>query len=302
RPGGRPGPPLPADRGTERARLVRGPHDHRARGPGSQAGPGLRLAAERLSDEGRSPRPRSPGAQWRNRSVSGSGRWRSMGQQDRTGMDVRWISQTGVAEHAGGELEGLLERDDGFVWVDVPVSGDDTAQHLSDLFGFHPLAIRDVIERRHVPKLHAYLERRVREGNEGDPVRLLEEMFLMRHELLSIRTTAAESRDVFARMGALTRMIPPEAPPLIDDLIDRFERVKSLCDNEKEFTQGIIDFYQARTTTRMNVAMERLALIAAVLLPVTAIASIYGMNLIVEERSDLPQLGIVLAVMVLVTG
>jgi len=133
-------------------------------------------------------------------------------------------------------------------------------------------------------------------------LRLLEEMFLMRHELLSIRTTAAESRDVFARMGALTRMIPPEAPPLIDDLIDRFERVKSLCDNEKEFTQGIIDFYQARTTTRMNVAMERLALIAAVLLPVTAIASIYGMNLIVEERSDLPQLGIVLAVMVLVTG
>ena len=66
--------------------------------------------------------------------------------------------------------------------------------------------------------------------------------------------------------------------------------------------QGIIDFYQARTTTRMNVAMERLALIAAVLLPVTAIASIYGMNLIVEERSDLFQLGLVLGIMAIVTG
>ena len=44
-------------------------------------------------------------------------------------------------------------------------------------------------------------------------------------------------------------------------------------------------------------AMERLALIAAVLLPVTAIASIYGMNLIVGERTDLPQPAIVLAVM-----
>lgn len=73
----------------------------------------------------------------------------------------------------------------------------------------------------------ATLERRVREGDEGDPVRLLEELFLMRHELLSVRTVAAESREVYARMAALTRMIPPEAPPFID-------------------------FYQARTTTRTS--------------------------------------------------
>jgi len=50
------------------------------------------------------------------------------------------------------------------------------------------------------------------------------------------------------------------------------------------------------------ISMERLALIAAVLLPVTAIASIYGMNLIVEERSDLFQLGLVLGIMAIVTA
>jgi Mg2+ and Co2+ transporter CorA len=97
-------------------------------------------------------------------------------------------------------------------------------------------------------------------------------------------------------------MIPPEAPPLIQDLINRFERVRSMSDSEKEFAQGVIDFYQARTTTRMNVAMERLALIAALLLPVTAIASIYGMNLIVGDRTDFAQLALVLSFMALVTG
>jgi magnesium transporter len=75
-----------------------------------------------------------------------------------------------------------------------------------------------------------------------------------------------------------------------------------VSDDEKEFTQGVIDFYQARTTTRMNVTMERLALIAAVLLPVTAIASIYGMNLIVGDRTDVAQLAIVLSVMAIVVG
>jgi Mg2+ and Co2+ transporter CorA len=52
----------------------------------------------------------------------------------------------------------------------------------------------------------------------------------------------------------------------------------------------------------MNMAMERLALIAAVLLPVSAIASIYGMNLIVGERTDVTQLIVVLAIMAIVVA
>jgi magnesium transporter len=48
--------------------------------------------------------------------------------------------------------------------------------------------------------------------------------------------------------------------------------------------------------------MERLALIAAVLLPVSAIASIYGMNLIVGDRTDVTQLAVVLSVMGIVVG
>jgi Mg2+ and Co2+ transporter CorA len=314
-------------------------------------------------------------------------------------MDVRWISSSGIEDCPWSDVPGLLERNDGFVWVDVQSCDDEKASALGERFGFHALALRDVLERSHLPKIHAYsdhlfvvlhapepgdsghihlieldqfigrrylvtthgplaagvpidialketrlvierlqtgrlqvntpfelsyaivsslanrqgavlaglatevagLEQRVR-GELGDPVRVLEEMFLVRHELLSVRTMAAESSEVFTRMSALDRMIPPEAPPLIQDLINRFERVRSMSDSEKEFAQGVIDFYQARTTTRMNVAMERLALIAAVLLPVTAIASIYGMNLIVGDRTDLPQLMIVLSIMAIVVG
>jgi magnesium transporter len=314
-------------------------------------------------------------------------------------VDVRWVSASGIDECAWSDVPELLERAGGFVWVDIPSCDEEKVKALSDRFGFHALALRDVMERSHLPKIHAYpdhlfvvlhapepgeaghvhlieldqfigrrylvtthgplapgvpidmalketklvvdrlatgrlkvatpfelsyalvsslanrqgvvlaglasevagLEQRVR-GELGDPVRVLEEMFLIRHELLSIRTMSAESGEVFTRMLALDRMIPPEAPPLIQDLINRFDRVRSMSDSEKEFAQGVIDFYQARTTTRMNIAMERLALIAAILLPVTAIASIYGMNLIVGDRTDVMQLSIVLSVMALVVG
>jgi Mg2+ and Co2+ transporter CorA len=51
----------------------------------------------------------------------------------------------------------------------------------------------------------------------------------------------------------------------------------------------------------MNQAMERLALITVVLLPVTAVASIYGMNVIVNTNTDFPHLGFALATMAVVS-
>jgi len=52
----------------------------------------------------------------------------------------------------------------------------------------------------------------------------------------------------------------------------------------------------------MTVAMERLAVIAAVTLPITAIASIYGMNVIVNRSTHYGSLAIVLAVMLTISG
>ena len=52
----------------------------------------------------------------------------------------------------------------------------------------------------------------------------------------------------------------------------------------------------------MTVAMERLAVIAAVTLPVTAIASVYGMNVIVNEHTHVNQLVGVIVAMLLISG
>jgi Mg2+ and Co2+ transporter CorA len=145
-------------------------------------------------------------------------------------------------------------------------------------------------------------ERRVREEALGDPERVLEELFLARHELLTLRTMAAQGREICGRVLRLTRGLPPEAGPFFDDLFDQYSRLGSLCDQEKEFLQGVVDFYQSRATTRMNIAMERLALIAALLLPITAVASIYGMNLIVSEDTRLFHLAGVLTAMAVVTA
>ncbi len=307
-------------------------------------------------------------------------------------MEVFWISEGTTQQRSPAEIAELLARQDGILWVDIPECDAEAQRVLADVFRFHPLAIRDCIERCHIPKLRTYpehlfailhapepgaagqihlleldyfvghrflvsvhgpinpevplanalretravarrlldgrflpatpaelshgivsavaarmetftdeltrkvaaLERRVLERHRGDFQVALEEMFRVRHELLTLRTMAAACYELYARTSALMRFLPPEAQPFIDDLTDHFERVRSVCDSEREFLQGIVDFYQSRTNAKMNIAMERLALISAVMLPLTLLAGIYGMNIIVNAQTQSVELGVVL--------
>ena len=310
-------------------------------------------------------------------------------------MDVRLVSDDGVAQRPVEELEALLGREDGLVWVDIPSCDEPATRALTETFGFHPLAVRDCLERNHVPKMHPYadhllvvlhasergagghvhlleldqfigpnylvtvhgplnpaappeaalretgavlkrieagrlrprssfelsyaivsgltrhqeafvaalarevglLEQQAMGADIDDPEQFLEQLFRARHQLLTVRTMAAQSREVYGRLATLTRLLPAEARPLVVDVADQFSRVRSVADGEKEFLQGVIEFYQTRTETKMTIAAERLAVIAAVTLPITALSSIYGMNVIVNSRTHLVHLAIVLAVM-----
>ena len=71
-------------------------------------------------------------------------------------MDVLLVTATGVESKSVDELPALLKSGDGIVWVDIPSVDDESVRILSDVFKFHPLAVKDAIERNRVPKLHAY--------------------------------------------------------------------------------------------------------------------------------------------------
>ncbi|MBL8928378.1 MAG: hypothetical protein JNM77_19440, partial [Pseudonocardia sp.] len=128
------------------------------------------------------------------------------------------------------------------------------------------------------------LERQVAAGHHGDAEEFLEELFRVRHGLLTVRTMAALSREVYGRMAALPAV--GDGPrPLVVDVEDQFRRIAQMGDAQREYLQGVIEFYQTRTNTKMTVAAERLAVIAAVTLPVTAVSSIMGMNVIVNDST-----------------
>ena len=144
------------------------------------------------------------------------------------------------------------------------------------------------------------LEEEVTGGHIGDPEQFLEELFGVRHGLFAVRTMAMTSREVYGQMTRMSVFGPVGATQL-DDLEDQFRRLAAVADSQREYLQGVIEFYQTRIGTKMTIAAERLAVIAAVTLPITALSSIVGMNVIVNDATTVGPLVLLLAVMLIIS-
>lgn len=145
------------------------------------------------------------------------------------------------------------------------------------------------------------LEQRVMGSSDEEPQAFLAELFTARHELLTIKTMAAQGGEIYRRAIKLTTFAPAEGMNLMKDLLDQYERVASISQAQLDFLMGVTEFYRARTDTKMTIAAERLAVIAAVTLPVTAISSVMGMNVIVNDSTHWVALAILVSIMLIMS-
>ena len=158
------------------------------------------------------------------------------------------------------------------------------------------LAVQDIATRV------ADIEGRVLFRELTDPEATLDEMFLVRQELLAVATTASLGREVLARARRLLPRVTAADLELVRDLEDMLNRVDRMTERERDFLAGVIELYRTRTDTKMMIASERLAVLAAVTLPITAIASVYGMNVIVNQQTHVTQLVLVLLLMATISS
>ena len=145
------------------------------------------------------------------------------------------------------------------------------------------------------------MEQRVMAGAEEDPHEFLSQLFAARHELLTIKTMAEQGSEIYRRAIKLTRFAPPEGLELMQDVLDQYETVAHISDSQLRFLIGVTEFYRARTDTKMAIAAERLAVIAAITLPITSLSSVVGMNVIVNESTHWVWLAILLLIMLIIS-
>jgi magnesium transporter len=107
----------------------------------------------------------------------------------------------------------------------------------------------------------------------------IEEIFHIKKELLFLRRSATPLRDVF---NTLLRREQPifsrETHIYFQDVFDHLIRVADTIDTLRDMLGSTMDAYLSISGNRMNMVMKRLTSISTILMSVTLIAGIYGMN------------------------
>jgi len=146
------------------------------------------------------------------------------------------------------------------------------------------------------------LEDKIFEG--GEFSKLVEELSIERRNVLNYRRIISPQRPVIARLeSAMKKMGFKMADVYFDDLVDHIEKIWSSLEEQKEVVEGLHEANLALVNTITNDVVRLLTVITVIFLPLTLIASIYGMNIplpLMEHRYAFEfVLGIMLILLIL---
>lgn len=122
------------------------------------------------------------------------------------------------------------------------------------------------------------LEERVLTMTRGSNV-ILEEIMDLRRSVARLKRISSRQLEVLYRMshGEFIQ-IPENVLPFFRDVHDHLLRISDLAENYRDLVGGLFDIHFAVTSNRANDVMKTLAVVSAIILPLTLIAGIYGMN------------------------
>lgn len=108
---------------------------------------------------------------------------------------------------------------------------------------------------------------------------LLQELFSMRRSIQRLRRIALYQREILQRLSrGEFEIIPQDALVFYRDIYDHFVRISDLAESYRELVAAALETYMSVTANRTNEIMKVLAIISTIMLPLTFIAGIYGMN------------------------
>lgn len=108
---------------------------------------------------------------------------------------------------------------------------------------------------------------------------MMRRILRIKRSLQMLRRTTLSQREILSRLArAEFDEIPRDAVPFYRDVYDHFTRVAELVDGYRELASSLLDAHFSIQSQQMNEVMKRLTLISTIMLPLTVVAGIYGMN------------------------
>jgi magnesium transporter len=144
----------------------------------------------------------------------------------------------------------------------------------------------------------------------GKLERLEEEIFLGRgddvvrdlsntkQEIINFRKVIRPQRTVLQDLErAKQKFLGDELDVYFDDIVDASERIWDMLENYKEVVEALEDTNESLISHRLNNVLRVLTSISVIILPLTLIASIWGMNVKVPGEGSIHAFWVILIVM-----
>src|SRR4029078_10504118 len=101
----------------------------------------------------------------------------------------------------------------------------------------------------------------------------------LKRSVLRLRRISTKQMDIMLRMSrGEFHLIPDDMRPFYRDIYDHIGRVTDLAENYRDLISGSLEAYLSVVSNRLNEIMKVLTIFSAVMLPLTFIAGVYGMN------------------------
>jgi magnesium transporter len=108
---------------------------------------------------------------------------------------------------------------------------------------------------------------------------ILEQIMELKRSVLRLRRISAKQMDILYRMSrGEVNLIPQAMLPFYRDIHDHLVRVTDLSESYRDLLGGALEAYLSVVSNRMNEIMKVLTIFSAIMLPLTFIAGVYGMN------------------------
>ena len=138
------------------------------------------------------------------------------------------------------------------------------------------------------------------EGRAEDVVRDLSNV---KQEIISYRKIIKPERATLRLLERrVERFLPEELDLYFDDIVDGAERIWDLLDNFKEVVEALESTNESVISHRQNDVLRVLTVFSAILLPLTLIASVFGMNVAFPGNGTAAAFWIVVASLVCVAA
>jgi magnesium transporter len=152
-------------------------------------------------------------------------------------------------------------------------------------------------------KMGNKLERIEEEIFEGKGEEVVRDISNVKQEIINFRKVIRPQRPVLRDLEKVKQRYLATDLDLeiyFDDIIDAHERIWDILENYKEVAEALEETNESVISHRLNDILRVLTSISVVILPLTLIASIWGMNVKVPGQDNLADFFVILGVMAII--